>query len=196
MVEVFRIKANPKECPWVLPDEVKFTEQGNLIFDGTPKRDGWNPPKFYLQAPNVKRTDFFIIAAGAFAFNQAVMDHPMMAMFFEMAGELLPIELETGESLYILNTTEVVNALDQEKARFRKDPSSGVVVAVEQHAFKPERFTQSSIFKIPETCRSEVLTFAGRFVNPKEDEFLENYQAAGFSGLEFRKLWSSELAAT
>lgn len=191
MVEVFKIKANPKKCPWVLPGDVQFAEQGNLFFDGSTKEGAWNPPQFYLQSPNRNQTDFFIIAAGAFAFNQAVIDHPMMAMFFEMAGELLPIKLESGESLYILNTTEVVNSLDQENSDFRKDPSSGLVVAVEKHVFKSERFTQSPIFKIPETVRSEILTFAGRFVNP-DDEFLENYRASGFTGLEFTKLWEEQ----
>jgi hypothetical protein len=190
MVEVFKIKANPRLCSWVLPDDVSFTKQGNLFFEGLPK-EVWQPPKFYLQAPNKNQTDFFIIAAGAFAFNQSVMDHPMMAMFFEMAGEILPIELETGEPLYILNTTEVVNALDRDKTLFRKNPHTGVVVTVEKHFFKPDRFTQSPIFKIPETCRAEVLTFAGQFVNPY-DEFIENYHASGFAGLEFTKLWSSE----
>ncbi|MDB4106783.1 hypothetical protein OAD08_00165 [bacterium] len=36
----------------------------------------------------------------------------------EMAGEILPITLETGEGLYILNVTECVNALDKEKSEY------------------------------------------------------------------------------
>ena len=194
MVEVYRVQPDARKCQWVLPDDPKFAEQGNLLFDGTSKSEEWNPPRFYLHAPNEEGVNFFIVAAGVFACDQSVMDHPMMAMFFEMAGEVLPIELECGKQLYILNTTEIVNALDLEKSRFRKSPSTGIVVAVEQHIFKPERFTQSPIFKIPETCRAQVLTFAGRFVNP-EDEFLKNYFASEFSGLEFEKLWSSDTTA-
>lgn len=189
MVTVYQLSPKVDECQWALPDEVEFAEKGNLLFDGNSRQKNWKPPKFYIHNPVKRCSNFFIIAAGVFACDQTVIEHPMMAMFFEMAGELLPIELEDGKHLYILNTTEVVNALDQEKSRFRISPSTGEVVAVEQQVFKPERFTQSPIFKIPETRRAHVLTFTGRFRSP-EEEFMETYRRSGFTGLEFKKIWS------
>jgi len=191
MVKVFKIRVEANKCQWIIPDDEEFTKQGNLRFDGSLKLNNWNPPKFYIQKPTQEKSNFFIINVGTLAFDQSVMDNPMMAMFFEKAGEILPIELETGEPLYLLNTTEIINALDIERSEYRVNPRTGAKVKLVKHVFKPDRFTQSSIFKIPETKTGEVLTFDSHFSNPL-DEFYSNYRESGFTGLKFEEVWSED----
>jgi len=191
MVKVLKIKPDVATCHWVLSDDRRFAEKGNLRFDGSNRLENWHPPQFYSQDPTKPKSNFHIISAGAFAFDQSVMDNDIMVMFFEMAGEILPIQLETGEPLYILNITEVVNALDIDKAVYRKNPRTGAKVKLTKHAFKPDRFTRSSIFKIPETQTGEILTFSGLFKEPL-DEFYTSYQKCGFKGLRFEEVWSEE----
>ncbi len=191
MVRVLTVAPDVNRCQWVLPSDHDFALQGNLFFDGLPRLDSWNPPRFYIQNPLKDKSNFFIVASGAFAFDQTVREDPILSMFLEMAGEILPIELETGEPLYVLNVTQIGNALDQERSGFRKDPSTGVVVTVEKYMFHANRLPESPIFKIPETRRAKVLTFAGRYANP-DDEFYEPYHRSGFTGLKFQELWNSE----
>ena len=189
MVKVLKIKADVNKCQWIMPDDPQYTKDGHILFDGTSRIDVWSPPKFYVHDTTIEKSNFYVVSPGVFAFDENVMNHSMMAMFFEMAGEILPLELETGEKLYILNTTEVVNALDQENSVFRKNPRTGKNVRLITPVFKPHRLPESSIFKIPETRRAELLTYTGRCANPL-DEFYANYLESGFTGLSFEEIWS------
>ena len=190
MVKIYRVKIDPTNSQWALPTDRQFTARGEMFFDGTPKAVTWNPPEFYIQNPLKPRSNFFILSPGALAFDNDVRTDPFIGMFLEMAGEILPIRLETGESLFVLNVTECVNALDKEQTKWRLDPSTKVPAAIVTYAFHPQRLTQSPIFKIPETRRAEVLTFSGRFSAP-EDEFVSVYRQSRFTGLEFEEMWSA-----
>ncbi|MDB4262511.1 hypothetical protein N9849_00755 [bacterium] len=78
----------------------------------------WNSPDFYIHNPILEKGDFFHVGAGCIAFGEKVWNCDRMVDSLEMAGEILPITLETGEGLYILNVTECVNALDKEKSEY------------------------------------------------------------------------------
>jgi len=103
----------------------------------------------------------------------------------EMAGQILPINVD-GKKLYALNVLECINCLDQENSKFDyyEDGTKGRIL---RYAFH-HRLTASSIFKIPETSRGEILTYSG--VKDAEDEFYSLYKQLKFTGLRFEELYS------
>ncbi len=151
-------------------------------FEGLPKSDNWRLLEFYVVNPLRKRANFFIMGSGA---SMLVMDETAsnkLAHFWSKAGELLPIKLETGETLYILNVVEVANALNIKMTLFDlyEDGTRGRIL---KPYFYSNRLPESSIFKIPETAKTVILTFSGVF--GESDEFYSAYLKSGLTGLEF-----------
>jgi len=100
--------------------------------------------------------------------------------FFEMAGELLPIFYD-GEEYTLLNVLECVNALDNKRTE--------KTTWITKYYFHSSRFSESSIFKIPEETVS-VLSLE-RDGCP-ECEFKACVEANGLTELIFEELWNSE----
>lgn len=191
MVKVYLLEPNTDQCQWLVPTDPALIAGGALIFDGRPRKHEWTEPTFYVQNPLKKRSNFFLGVWGGLIFDGAVMNDYVARTHLELAGEILPARLESGEQLYVLNVTEVANALDHETTMFRKDRLGQSIMGVLRYAFKTERMIQSSIFKIPEMMRTDVLTVSGRFPEP-EDEFYAAYQPSGLRGLTMREVWCSE----
>jgi hypothetical protein len=106
-----------------------------------------------------------------------------------MAGELLPLPHE-GREYTVLNVTECINCLDQDASQWSLNPSTGERVRLVRYAFHRDRFSESPIFKIPETCRAEVLVVEG-LLDP-EDEFRSVVRRAQLRGLIFEQLWEDD----
>lgn len=189
MISVLQLKADPAICQWIYASDPTRLEI--VSTDGMPRSDQWDPPKFYVQKPFDPKSNFFVTYPGSFAFDQNVMDNAGIIKFFEASGEILPIKMETGEMLYILNVTEVNNCLDHEKTTFRVYPHSGYCGAPKKYAFHSFRMPLTDIFKIPETARSQILTVTGLHSDPIE-EFKSAYDVSGLTGLKFIKLWSDD----
>ena len=107
----------------------------------------------------------------------------------EMAGQLLPLTLDGGE-LILLNVLECINCLDRANTLWLDGPSSGPDARIARYVFHSNRFIVSSIFKIPETCASEVLVVE-RFGDP-EEEFKAGVERAGIGGIAFELLWQQD----
>jgi hypothetical protein len=89
----------------------------------------------------------------------------------------------------ILNVTECIDCLDHEKVVWKYDKLTKSPIIIEKYAFHNNRFTESCIFKIPETSSGEVLLVEG--LRDQQSEFrkvLENYD---LKGLTFELLWES-----
>jgi hypothetical protein len=100
---------------------------------------------------------------------------------------MLPLPYE-GEILQVINVTECINVLDQEHTLWKINQKSGVKVWIESYAFHSRRFSESSLFKIPETCNGEI--FAIERCGDPECEFKARVEQAGLTGLIFEKVWS------
>ena len=57
-----------------------------------------------------------------------------------------------------------------------------------QYVFNPVRLDESSLFKIPETYRSEILVLE-REGDP-ESEFKAAVEKSGLKGLQFKEIWA------
>ena len=60
---------------------------------------------------------------------------------------------------------------------------------IKKYSFYEDRRTESSLFKIPETCKVEVLTYSG--VKDELEEFIGVYNESKFDGLIFEKIYES-----
>jgi hypothetical protein len=108
-------------------------------------------------------------------------------MHLEMAGDLLPLPYEDQEYT-ILNVTECINCLDHEASEWRHSPFTGQRISPLRYVFHPDRFSESTLFKIPETRRAEILVVEG--LHDPEAEFRYAVEQGNLKGLIFEELWS------
>ena len=189
-MDIYEIRPDVKFCQWILPTDQDRMTLADMTFDGHPKESTWSPPEFYVYNPLEPRSDFFISYPGALAISRALREHDALAAFFERAGELLPVEMEEGEPVYLLNVTECVNAFDWGHAVMRPVPPGREPYRVERWAFHVRRLPGSSIFKVPIQNASNILAYTGRY--EEEEEFLPMLWKHGIRGLKATKLWSGE----
>ncbi len=185
-MKVYRIDVNADEYQLLLPTSNSDAVYNMLDFDGKSKESNWEPIEFYIDNPLAKKGNFFALSNGA-AFACDEMAIRKLPTFLGFGSELLPIYLEDGTKLFIVNVTDCVNALDQDKTQFDhyEDGSKGRVLNFVFHSY---RFSESSIFKIPETANIHVLTYSG--VKSPVDEFYNAYNESGLEGLAFELLYS------
>ena len=89
--------------------------------------------------------------------------------------------------LFLLNVTECINALDSEASSWSTSPTTGRRLRLTTYIFRPDLLPESSLFKIPETSRGELLTHSG--LEDPADEFVSRYERAGLTGLEFDEVF-------
>lgn len=156
------------------------------IFDATPRADNWPRPEVYVLRPKLKIGDFF-----GFRAQNTIIASPeaysKVEFFFDVAGEALPL-LYQGREYMLLNVLECINAVDQDRAEWLLTPE-GKKALLTGYAFHENRFTRSSLFKVPETCRGTLLTYE-RSGDP-EEEFKAFVEHNHMTGLLFKEVWRS-----
>ena len=95
-------------------------------------------------------------------------------------GELLPIYCG-GEKLFLYNVTRVIDALDELNSEI--DEYEGVLTAIDEYCFFPERLANEVVFKIPQDVTGDTYV---------TDIFLERVRKAGLRGFDFPIVWSDE----
>lgn len=190
-MNVYRIKNDIERFQSIYIDDDKW--QGDLLslvtFDAHPRLDKWFAPPVYVLHPKLNRGNFFSLElAAGFVVADGKASQELEDMF-EMSGELLPIPYEE-EMLHVVNVTECINVLDQEKTKWHVLQNSATKIYIESFAFHASRFTETPLFKIPETCKTEIYTIE-RCGDP-ECEFKARVEQAGLTGLIFQKVWSDE----
>lgn len=151
--------------------------------DGTREADAWIPFPVYDVMPLHREGDFWGEFGGAFAVKRSSL--APIVKFIDQSCELLPIAMEEGPELVIMNVVYVPNCLDRKRSMFDEVDTSRIV----NYVFHAERLGYS-LFKIPERRHSEVLCVEG--VVAPHDEFKATVERSGMTGLIFKKLWSSE----
>jgi hypothetical protein len=183
-MKVYRITEDANKYQWVMPEDNGHL-LSDLIFECHSKEREWSPIKMFVFNPQKKKGNFYTMGGlGALVFDEKVLD--IMLTIFEMAGEILPFEFEETK-LYVLNVLQCTNSIDSNKStwNFYPDGTKGRLL---KYSFHKERLTDSSIFKIPETCKSEVLTYSG--IGDAEEEFIYLYHKHRLSGLIFEEVFS------
>lgn len=187
-MKIHKIKIDHKNAQWLISEVSEDLDTLELkTFDCLEKKNDWNiEMNWYVDNPKKKEGNFYYVTSGALAFDEKVYNSELYTLF-EMAGEILPIKLETGKQLYVLNVLECVNAFNSKLAEYAYYPD-GTKGRILKYAFHKNRLSESSIFKIPETSKAEILTYEG--LKDSDDEFKPLYEKLGFTGLQFEELAS------
>ena len=86
-----------------------------------------------------------------------------------------------------MNVTDCINALDTNNSEY-DTYLNGQISNIKRYSFFKNRFSESSIFKIPETNKVEVYCYSG--VKDSVDEFYSAYNnQTEVKGLEFEKIF-------
>ncbi|MDB5123563.1 MAG: hypothetical protein JWP94_1692 [Mucilaginibacter sp.] len=184
-MKIYSVRPDSNNVQWVIPIVPEENILSVLSFDCITKKNGFDNIEWYIFNPKERKGNFYTGVNGALIFDQEVYDSDL-SILFEMAGEILPIKLENGEILYALNVLECVNMLNQKETTY-DIYDSGKRGRILNYSFHPDRLSESSIFKIPETSRVEILTYTD--VKYPDDEFYTVYKESGFTGLVFEEIW-------
>jgi hypothetical protein len=176
-MKVFRVHTDVNHYQYFLPESEDDIEE--LWTDGTPKGKKWKVPPLYIYKPKHKVGDFFAFSSDKLIVSARAYD--VLGEHLEMAGQLFPFQ-HKKTTYYFLNVTECINCLDQKKTVFYEDE------APKKYAFHPNRFSESSLFKIPETAKGEVLLVEGN--HDPEDELRHLVEKHKLKGAVFEQLWS------
>jgi len=183
-MKIYKIDNDQNETRLILPDIEGIEILKYKIFDGQKKTDFWKDSIWYLFNPTLKATNFISLGvANALVFDQTVYDSELYSII-ERAGEILPITLK-NEKYYVLNVTEVINVLDEENTTWEvlDDDTKGDIT---EYNFFINRFTNSSLFKIPETHTTEIFVYHDKKI--LEEDFYSLYNKLKFTGLIFTEL--------
>ncbi len=157
-----------------------------LACKGVPK-EHWSPPPMHFGNPLRPEPDFWeATVAGAFAVHPRALD--LVGMFFERAGQMLPIRFKHLE-LTVCNILQVYDCVDPERSEWLRMPRTGEPYAVNKPYFVPEHFEASTLFKIP---TRELDIFCWESNRDPEEEFKACVEANRLTGLQFELAWSDE----
>lgn len=188
-MKVYRIRPNSNHVQSVIPRNIPEGQFLDLMrFDCIRKMNAFTNIKWYIFNPKHPKGDFFTGITGALIFDKKVYDSELFTAF-EMSGEVLPINMENADKLYVLNVMECFNSLDCENTTWELY-SDGTRSRILKYAFYKNSFSESSLFKIPEESQTEIFTYAG--VKDPDDEFYHLYQKSGFEGLTFEEVYDSD----
>lgn len=179
-MQVYQFRNDVNHYQYFLAEEV--AEEIHLRTDCAEREVSWTSPKVYIYKPFHKKGDLFHFSDSGPIFGPSATEK--LRMHLEMAGELLPLSYQ-GEIYTLLNVTECINCLDQEKTEWVTAPD-GTRLWPGRYVFHPDRFSESDIFKIPETYRAEVLV-----IDRDDDEgFVAALKEHNIQGYTLELLWS------
>lgn len=148
-MKVYRIKTDVNHYQYFLTENE--SEAMALITDCKRRKASWQPPSVFIYEPLHEAGDFYSFYGGTLILSPEATE--LLRTFLEMAGELLPLPFES-KVYTLLNVTECINCLDRERSEWRTEEKVGIP---KRYVFHRNRFSESMIFKIPETNRADVL---------------------------------------
>lgn len=186
-MRVYRVRGEVNDYQALLAHDSDIWKTDALRLNGTPRTDGWIPPRVYSDQPRLKTPDIWtLVGCAGLVFPEEVIGP--LDVILGRAGELLPLPYH-GKNLFLLNILQDINCLDSDRSRWVGE-EHGRRSAVKTYEFHPNRIPESTLFKIPETDRAEVLCAEG--ILDREDEFKAVVEDAGWKGLRFQLLWESD----
>jgi hypothetical protein len=156
-------------------------------FEGDPIKQLWKPFRFFCLKPRLKAGDFYYFQPNAFIVSGTA--RIKAATPLEMSGQLLPITVEgrEGEEFFVYNVTNCINVLDSAACTWENSLPTGEKWGIAEYAFFPDRFSENSIFKIPQDVEIFVVE---RNRDPEHEEFKAIVESMELKGLVFEEVWS------
>jgi hypothetical protein len=178
-MKVYRFYANTNRYQYFMPQPL--SDRGMLITNCRSRAASWQPPSLDLQEPTHPRGDFFEFYKGSPILSARAVDR--LRQFLMPAGELLPLPY-AGETFYLFNVVPCIDCLDAEATEWRLQFNKRLWP--DKYVFTAPKFGPNYLFKIPQTCRAEVL------VLDREDGrgFVEALTEHELLGYTLDLLWS------
>lgn len=158
------------------------------LVDGTPRAKSWKPITMEILHTNgvnnkrLRRSDAPWYSADALVFRMSVVS--ALGPMLRAHGELLPLKCKEAD-VVMYNIVRVLPAIDEAAsgAEYWGHPIDRTIRSVKRFVFRPEVIAGIDIFKLAS------LNASPAFVTQR---FIDQWQAAGLRGLEFREarnLW-------
>jgi hypothetical protein len=173
---------------WVQPlDQSDFDSVYQL--DGRQVGQGWQRIRVKTiesddRGRPLRRADLPWLGGHALVFRDQVVHD--VSNLLAGSGEFLELELADGsDPLWLFNVSDVADALDEDASDLVRFPSTGRVMKVNRHVFRPKVVADLGAFRIPQT-RS--LFVAG--------DVVDAISRLGLSGAAFELAWQDEVAGS
>lgn len=186
-MKIFEVSADVTKYQSIFTVDDSARTLLKTIFDSSSRLKEWEEIEFFVFDTRLMVPDFYYIGnSSAFACNEKAVEE--FGRLFNIGCELLPIRLETGEKLYIVNVLDCINCLNEKLSVFDyyDNGDRGRILKYSFH----KRFTESSLFKIPQNPKAAIFAYS-RFKSAY-DEFYTTYQNSNFKGLIFEEVFSDE----
>jgi len=183
-MKIFKIINDSNNIQAIQPTKKIGSVLDFLKFDCKSRINDWKEIEFYVYNPKIKAKNFYNMGSGNLIFDEKTLD--ICRTVFEMSGEILPVRVERGSTLYLLNILDCKNGLDYENTvwDFYNDGTKGRIL---KYAMHEERvINESTMFKIPETSKTDIFCFAE--TKDRKDEFYCLYHDNNLTGLIFDKI--------
>ena len=181
-MKVFRLGNDVSRYQYFLPAAADAPLA--LLTDCRLRGEGWIPPSVFIFEPRLEQGDFYQFGVASLIAGPHATG--VLRGLFEEAGELLPLPHD-GREYTLLNVTNCINCLDHERSEWLLT-ADGERIYPTRYMFHRDRFAESPLFKLPETCRREILVVEG--LRDPDDEFRAVVARAGLKGLIFQEIWS------
>jgi hypothetical protein len=185
-MKVYRVLPDVNKFQYFMLEDQTLELSDMMTFDGASgKADTWIAPSVCVFKPKHKPGNFLALwGTEAIIVDETATEE--LRDLLEMSGELLPMPYK--DKLYhVLNVTACVNVLDHHKTEWLYEKGR---LPIKTYAFHKCRFTEAPLFKIPETCKTEILTLEG--LKDADDEFKGRVERLGLKGLIFEEVWTDQ----
>jgi hypothetical protein len=183
-MKIYRIKTDSNNVQAVQPVNENLSKMDFLKFDCEQRKKDWAELEVYIYNPKTKPKDFYNMGWEILVFNEKVLE--IYQTLFEIAGEILPLQVERGQKLYLLNVLDCRNALDYDKTvwDYYSNGQKGRILDI---AFHKNRIgNESTLFKIPETCKTSIYCYTDD--RNEDDQFYYLYHKHKLTGLIFEEI--------
>jgi len=187
-MKVFRAVPQFNDFQYLLLADSESTGSDQFRFDCTPISD-WRTLAVFSFKPKLMAGDFWGFEMLRSTWATTAPATEKLREFLVMAGQFLPVAFESNE-FSVINVTECINCLDTTNTEWIHEKSSGRPIRIAKYAFHPDRMSESSIFKIPETAKSEILCYEG--LKDSADEFKGFVEANHMTGIRFEEVWPTD----
>jgi hypothetical protein len=182
-MNIYKVKTDTNNVQLVQPTDESLINLKFLNFDCESRKKDWKELEVYVYNPKTKPKDFYTMISGILIFNEKVLD--VYQTIFEMAGEILPLQVERGEKLYVLNILQCMNGLDYDRTQwyYYNDGTKGRILDYKFHEWRI--LNESTLFKIPESS-TDIFCFTDD--RNEDDQFYHLYHKHKLTGLIFEEI--------
>jgi hypothetical protein len=183
-MKIYSITDDANSIPRLIPVDNKYYK-----FKCESLKDNWIPYEVYNASPAKRIQNFYSLGkSGVLVFDKYTLE--ICRTIFKMAGEILPIKVERGEDLYLLNVLECLNGLNYNTTvwDYYDDGTKGRILKYGFHLDGVSNKT--NIFKIPEN--KEIGLFCYADIKNPDDEFYHIYHKYKLTGLIFEEVYNDE----